>query len=194
VSAQRIWLVRHGETEWSASGRHTGTTDIALTARGEEAARALAGRLADVKVQRVLTSPLQRARRTAEIAGFAEGAEVVPDLVEWNYGQYEGITTPEIRKTAPGWTIWSSPTPGGETPEQITARLDRVVDDLLHTDGDVAVFGHGHALRVLAARWVCETADFGRHLVLSTAAVCCLGYERDSPAIVLWNDAATQTP
>src|SRR6476469_6092849 len=147
-----LWLVRHGETEWSRDGRHTSTTDLDLTESGVEVARTLRDRLAGETFDLVLSSPRHRARRTAELAGFAE-VDVDDDLVEWDYGDYEGITTAEIRETVPGWTIWTHPTPGGETAEQVTARLDRVV---ARCEGHerVLLFSHGHALRALAARWI----------------------------------------
>ncbi|GAA1588948.1 histidine phosphatase family protein [Kribbella hippodromi] len=183
----RLFLVRHGETEWSKSGRHTSVTDLPLTAEGERVAKSLRPRLADESFDLVLTSPRQRARRTAELAGFAD-AEVDDDLVEWNYGDYEGITTAEIRKTVPGWTIWDDPVPNGETPAQLTTRLDRVITRIATTPGDVLIFGHSHALRALTARWLQLPATQGRHFVLDTATVSTLGWERDSPAILHWNN------
>src|SRR5690349_19447842 len=156
-----VWLVRHGETEWSASGKHTGTTDIPLTEKGEESARELEPRLAGESFELVLTSPMQRARRTAELAGFPD-AEVDKDLVEWGYGDYEGITTPEIRESVPGWTVWTHPTPGGETREEVSERLDRVVGRCREVSGDVLLVGHGHALRALAARWLGLPVTEGR--------------------------------
>jgi broad specificity phosphatase PhoE len=182
----RLWLVRHGETEWSRDGRHTSTTDLPLTEAGVETARELAGRLGGEDFDLVLTSPRQRARRTAELAGFAE-AEVADDLVEWDYGDYEGITTKEIRRTVPGWTVWSHPVPNGETPADVTARLDRVIARVHGVAGDVLVFGHSHALRALAARWLELDVTEGRHFVLGTATVSVLGWERGSPAVHRWN-------
>jgi broad specificity phosphatase PhoE len=180
-----VWLVRHGETEWSRDHRHTSTTDLPLTALGEESARALAPRLAELDFDRVLTSPLRRARRTAELTGHAD-AEVVTDLVEWGYGEYEGITTAEIRETVPGWTVWSHPTPGGEPPEQVTARLDRVLTRL-RGPGRSLVFGHGHALRALTARWLGLPVGGGRGFRLDTATVSVLGFERETPVLLRWN-------
>ncbi|MFI5697174.1 histidine phosphatase family protein [Kribbella sp. NPDC051586] len=182
----RVFLVRHGETEWSRSGRHTSVTDLPLTPDGERVAAGLKERLADESFDLVLTSPRQRARRTAELAGYPD-AEVDDDLVEWNYGDYEGITTAEIRKTVPGWTVWDDPVPHGETPAQVTTRLDRVVARIAAVPGDVLVFGHSHALRALTARWLELDATEGRHFVLNTATVSTLGWERGSPAILHWN-------
>lgn len=182
----QVWLVRHGETEWSKSGRHTSTTDLPLTAEGERIAAELKDRLARVQFDLVLTSPRQRARRTAELAGFGD-AVTDDDLVEWNYGDYEGITTAEIRKKVPGWTIWDDPVPNGESPEQVAARLDRVVQRIAAVDGDVLIFGHSHALRALTARWLELGVTEGRHFVLDTATLSVLGWERGSPAIHRWN-------
>ncbi|MDX3002884.1 histidine phosphatase family protein [Kribbella solani] len=182
----RLFLVRHGETEWSRSGRHTSVTDLPLTAEGERVAKSLRPRLAGESFDLVLTSPRQRARRTAELAGFPD-AEVDDDLVEWNYGAYEGITTAEIRRTVPGWTIWDDPVPNGETPAQLSTRLDRVIARITATPGDVLVFGHSHALRALTARWLNLPATEGRHFILDTATLSTLGWERDSPAIHHWN-------
>jgi probable phosphoglycerate mutase len=180
-----VWLVRHGETEWSRDHRHTSTTDVPLTPVGEQAARALAPRLADVAFDSVLTSPLQRARHTAELTGFG-GAEVEPDLVEWSYGDYEGITTAEIREQVPGWTVWTHPTPGGESAAEVTARLDRVVARL-RGSARTLVFGHGHALRALTARWLGLPVQEGRGFRLDTATVSVLGYERETPVMLRWN-------
>jgi broad specificity phosphatase PhoE len=182
----RVFLVRHGETEWSRSGRHTSVTDLPLTPEGERVAAGLTERLAGESFDLVLTSPRQRARRTAELAGYPD-AEVDDDLVEWNYGDYEGITTAEIRKTVPGWTVWDDPVPHGETPAEITARLDRVVARIAAVPGDVLVFGHSHALRGLTARWLELDVTEGRHFVLNTATLSTLGWERGSPAILQWN-------
>ena len=181
-----IWLVRHGETEWSRDGRHTSTTDLPLTPEGEEVARGLRSRLADVDFDLVLTSPLQRARRTAELVGHAE-AEVDPDLTEWDYGEYEGRTSAEIREDVPDWTIWTHPVPGGETAEQVTARLDRVVDRLRDVPDRALVFGHGHALRALTARWLGLPVTDGRLFRLDTATLSRLGYERETAVILAWN-------
>jgi len=181
-----LWLVRHGETEWSRDGRHTSTTDLDLTEKGVEVACALKDRLEGQAFDLVLTSPRLRARRTAELAGFSD-AEVDDDLVEWDYGDYEGVTTPEIRESVPSWTVWTHPTPGGETAEQVTDRLDRVVAKVQRSGDRVLVFGHGHSLRALAARWIEQPVDEGRFFKLDTATVSTLGYERDFPVVLRWN-------
>ena len=181
-----VWLVRHGETEWSRDGRHTGSTDIPLTEQGEESARALAPRLSGTRFALVLTSPLERARRTAALAGFPE-AEVDQDLVEWRYGDYEGITTDEIRETVPDWTVWTHPCPGGESSEDVATRLDRVVARCLREAGDVLLVGHGHALRGLAARWLGLPVTDGRHFRLDTGTVSVLGHERETAVLLHWN-------
>ncbi|WP_205471164.1 histidine phosphatase family protein [Nocardioides sp. SYSU D00038] len=181
-----VWLVRHGQTEWSRDGRHTSVTDLPLLPEGEEAARGLAPRLAGTVFDLVLTSPRQRARETARLAGFAD-AEVEPDLVEWAYGEHEGVTTEEIRRTVPGWTVWHGDVPGGETAEAVGARLDRVVARCRAVDGRVLLFSHGHALRVLAARWLGLPASEGRLLRLDPATVSVLGAERDEPVVLRWN-------
>lgn len=183
---REVWLVRHGETEWSRDHKHTSVTDLPLTEAGVETAKTLADRLSDVRFDRVLSSPRERARRTAELAGFTEVA-LDEDLVEWAYGDYEGITTAEIRESVPGWTVWTHPSPGGEDAAAVTERLDRVVSTLRAGSGRTLVFGHGHALRALAARWIEQPADEGRFLRLDTATVCCLGYERETPVILRWN-------
>ncbi|GAA1601960.1 acid phosphatase [Kribbella sancticallisti] len=182
----RLWLVRHGETEWSKSGRHTSTTDLPLTEEGERIAASLKERLAGHQFDLVLTSPRQRARRTADLADFPD-AVVDDDLVEWNYGDYEGITTAEIRETVPGWTVWDNPVPNGETAAQVSTRLDRVTARIAAVDGDVLVFGHSHALRGLTARWLELDVTEGRHFVLNTATVSILGWDRGSPAVHQWN-------
>jgi broad specificity phosphatase PhoE len=181
-----IWLVRHGETEWSRDHRHTSTTDLPLTEYGVQVARGLADRLAATSFDRVLTSPRQRARRTAELAGFPDAA-VDADLVEWDYGKYEGVTTAEIRETVPGWTVWTHGSPGGEDADQVCERLDRVVARLRATAGRSLLFGHGHALRALTARWLDQPVLEGRNFVLDTATVSVLGFERDTPAVRRWN-------
>jgi broad specificity phosphatase PhoE len=181
-----LWLVRHGPTEWSEAGRHTSTTDLPLLPAGEEAARGLVARLEGLEFALVLTSPRLRARRTAELAGHPD-AEVDDDLVEWGYGDYEGVTTPEIRESVAGWTVWTHPSPGGEAAAAVGARLDRVVARVRAVDGRTLVFAHGHSLRVLAARWLgLEVAD-GRLLRLDTATISVLGYERETPVVLRWN-------
>ena len=181
-----LWLVRHGETEWSRDGRHTSTTELDLTETGVEVAQTLRDRLADTSFDLVLTSPRHRARRTAELAGFAD-AEVDDDLVEWDYGKVEGRTTADIRVGLPGWTVWDGPVPGGETLDEVAARADRVIARLRAGSGDQAVIAHGHVLRVLAARWCGWRPVDGRHLPLAAGAVCELGWERETPALVAWN-------
>jgi broad specificity phosphatase PhoE len=181
-----LWLVRHGETEWSRDGRHTSTTDLPLTRVGEEAALALAPRLAQTAFDLVLTSPRRRARRTAELAGFPD-AEVDEDLVEWTYGDYEGVSTAEIRETVPGWSVWTHPTPGGESAADVSARLDRVVTRAREVGGRSLVFAHGHSLRVLAARWLQHPAEEGRSYKLDTSTVSVLGFERETPVLLRWN-------
>ncbi|WP_440901589.1 histidine phosphatase family protein, partial [Actinosynnema sp.] len=165
---------------------HTSTTDLPLLPEGEEAARALAPRLADVVFAQVLSSPRQRARRTAALAGFAS-VEVDEDLVEWGYGDYEGRTTASIRETVPGWSVWTHPTPGGETAASVTARTDRVVARVRAVDGPTLVFGHAHGLRALAARWLDLDVTEGRHLRLDTATISGLVWERESPVVLRWN-------
>lgn len=184
----KIYLVRHGETEWSKSGRHTGRTDLPLTADGEAAARALRPRLARTAFARVLTSPLRRASHTAELAGFAAIAD--PDLMEWDYGDYEGLTTDAIRKDRPAWELFRDGCPGGESVAQMTARADGVVLRLKALDGNVLIFSHGHFLRSLAARWVSQPLAFAEALLLSTATVSILDFGHhsiDEPAIGQWN-------
>jgi probable phosphoglycerate mutase len=187
-----IYLARHGETAWSLSGQHTGTTDLPLTDRGERNARALCERLKGHQFARVFTSPLQRARRTCELAGFGAVAKVDPDLVEWNYGAYEGRKTAEIRKERPDWQLFRDGCPGGESVAAIGARADRVVTRLREIDGDVLVFSSGHFLRVLGARWLGLEPAAGRLLMLKTAALSILGYEHDktNPVLQLWDDTS----
>jgi broad specificity phosphatase PhoE len=181
-------IARHGETEWSRTMRHTGNTDLALTEEGEAQARSVAERLAGREFALVLSSPLQRARRTAELAGYGDRAEPDDDLREREYGEYEGLTTKEIRVERPGWDVWRDDSPGGETPDQVGVRADRVIERALAAGGDVALFAHGHLLRVLGARWMEDPAVKGGNLGLSTGAVCELGFERERRAIWLWND------
>ena len=181
-----LWVVRHGQTEWSVAGRHTSTTDLPLLPEGEDAARELGPRLAGHPFALVLTSPRLRARRTAELAGFP-GAAVDEDLAEWAYGDYEGVTSAEIQEQAPGWTIWTGTVPGGESAEQVGARLDRIVARVRDVEGDALVFGHGHALRALAARWLGLPVSEGRLLRLDTATVSVLGHEREDPVVLRWN-------
>jgi broad specificity phosphatase PhoE len=186
MACDEVWLVRHGETEWSRDGRHTSTTDLPLTADGERVAAGVRDRLDDDHFSLVLTSPRLRARETARLAGHPE-AEVDGDLAEWDYGELEGETSTEIRETYPGWTIWTGPVPGGETAPQVSTRLDRVVARCRAAEGRVLVFGHGHALRALAARWLDLPVTDGRHRRLDTATVSVLAYERETPVVLRWN-------
>lgn len=181
-----LWLIRHGETEWSRDGRHTGTTEVPLTPHGEEVARDLRRRLAGVHFDLVLTSPRERARRTAALAGFPD-AHVEADLAEWDYGDYEGVTTAEIREEVPGWTVWSHPCPGGESAAEVSGRIDRVLAAVRAHGGRVLAFSHGHASRALAARWLAQPVQEGRLFSLGTATVSVLGYERECPVVERWN-------
>jgi probable phosphoglycerate mutase len=185
--AHEIWLIRHGETEWSRSGAHTGRTDIPLTAEGRARAAAIGRYLAGRRFAMVLVSPLERARETCRLAGYGDVAQVEPNLREWDYGEYEGRTTAEIRQTRPGWLLWKDGVPGGETIEQVGARADAVIARALAADGDVALFAHGHVLRILAARWIGLAPDGGRLLALDTASLSRLGYERETQVITRWN-------
>ena len=185
-----VYLARHGETAWSLSGQHTGMTDLPLTERGERNARNLGGRLKGLAFAKVFTSPLQRAVRTCELSGFGAAAEIDPDLVEWNYGEYEGRTSREIREKRPDWNLFRDGCPGGETPAQIGARADRVVSRLRAVQGNALVFSSGHFLRVLAARWVWFAPGAAERFLLITASLSALSYERDlsRPVIHLWDD------
>jgi broad specificity phosphatase PhoE len=185
-----VYVVRHGATEWSKNGRHTGTTDLPLLPEGEEQAKAVADVLAGVEFALVLCSPLQRARETAALAGLGDRAELTDDLLEWDYGELEGVTTAEIRKTYPGWTVWDGPIPGGETIEQVAARVDRVIARAKAAEGRVALFGHGHCLRVVTARWCELDPKEGRRFPLETATLNVLGWEHEYTAVRLWNDRA----
>jgi probable phosphoglycerate mutase len=184
-----LWLIRHGETAWSLSGQHTGRTDIPLTPRGVGQAEMLGRRISGWKFALVLTSPLARARETCRLAGHLAAARIDEDLMEWDYGAFEGRTSADIRQETPGWTIWTGGVRGGETVEQVGARTDRVIARALAADGDVALFAHGHVLRVLAARWLRLPAAGGRYLGLDTASLSRLGHERDQPIIRSWNVA-----
>ncbi|HEU5002057.1 MAG TPA: histidine phosphatase family protein [Actinomycetota bacterium] len=180
-------VVRHGDTEWAIHGRHTGCTDVALTGQGRREAAALAGLLAGRQFARVLVSPLQRAEETCRLAGFGDAAQLCPDLEEWNYGAYEGRTTDEILAERPGWSLWRDGVPGGETVDEVGERADRVIAEARSAGGDVALFAHGHVLRILAARWIGMPASAGQHLALDPAGVGTLGYEHDYPVIRAWN-------
>ena len=183
----RIWLVRHGETEWSKSGQHTGRTDIPLTATGEQQGKALGRHLAGRQFALVLTSPLGRARQTCRLAGFSTGAQVTDDLLEWNYGVYEGRTTAAVRAEQPGWSIWTTTVAQGETVEQVGERARRVIERADAVAGDVALFAHAHILRILAACWMGLPPIHGRSLTLSTASLSVLGYERETRVLQIWN-------
>lgn len=186
----QLYLMRHGETAWSLSGQHTGRTDIPLIEQGEQDARKLAERLRAVKFSRVFTSPLQRARRTCELAGLGDLAEIEPDLAEWDYGEYEGLRPVDIREGRPDWNVFRDGCPGGESPAQVSERADRVIARLRTLEGNIATFSHGHFGRVLAAHWIGFEIRQAQNLLLSTASISILGYEHnvaEVPAIVLWN-------
>lgn len=184
---QKIYLVRHGETEWSLSGQHTGVTDIPLTANGRSTAKLFEPLAAKESFDLVLTSPLQRARMTCELAGLSNQAEIDRDLMEWNYGEYEGLTTKQIHTKSPEWMLFRDGCPGGETPEQIGARADRVIARVRAVEGNVALFAHGHILRVLASRWIELPVMAGCHFLLDTATLSVLSYYRGVPAVKRWN-------
>ena len=184
------YLARHGETEWSREGRHTGITDLPLTEQGERNAQRLRERLTGLLFVKVLTSPLQRAKRTSELAGFGGVAEVDPDLVEWNYGDYEGVRTDEIRANQPGWELFRDGCPNGESPADVAARADRVVARVRAIKGNALIFSSGHFLRMFAARWLGLEPITGKYLMLDTASLSALSYEHDicDPALRFWND------
>jgi probable phosphoglycerate mutase len=182
-----VILVRHGATEWSRNGRHTGRTDLPLLPDGEAEGRAAATLLGERQFALVLMSPLERARRTCELAGYADQAVITDDLLEWDYGDYEGRTTADIRDEVPGWTVWDGPVPGGECLAEVAARADRVIDRARAVGGDVALFSHGHVLRVIAARW-CELApESGKRFPLETGTLNILGWEHEYPTLRVWN-------
>jgi probable phosphoglycerate mutase len=187
MTTQQIYLVRHGETEWSLSGQHTGVTDIPLTENGRNLARLLAPVLAKETFALVLMSPLERARTTCQLAGLGKRAEIDCDLMEWNYGEYEGLTPKQIHEKAPGWMIFSDGCPGGENLEQVGARVDRVIARVRAVEGHAALFAHGHIFRVFAARWLGLPAPAGCHFLLDTARLSILSYYRDIPAVKRWN-------
>jgi broad specificity phosphatase PhoE len=187
IPAQQVFLVRHGETEWSLNGRHTGTSDIPLTEHGRQVARQWQPILAKESFSLTLTSPMQRARETCRLAGFENVAHVEPDLVEWNYGRYEGLTTDQIHATVPDWLLFRDGCPGGEQPGEIGARVDRVIAKVRAVNGDVILFAHGHVLRVFAARWLDLPPSNGRHFLLDPATLNILSYYRGSSAIKRWN-------
>lgn len=181
-----LWLVRHGETQWSRDGRHTSVTDLPLTDAGERAARKLRERLADVAMDLVLCSPRRRALDTAALAGFADPT-LEPDLVEWDYGDYEGVTTPQIRERDPGWWLWTDGCPGGESPQEVAERLDRVIERVRSHGGRVLALAHGHSLRVLAARWLGMPVEAGASFLLNTSTVSVLAWDRGTPVVDRWN-------
>jgi probable phosphoglycerate mutase len=181
-------LVRHGETEWSRSGKHTGRTDVPLTDLGRSQGAALRGALGGHAFALVLTSPLGRAFETCRLAGFADRAQVRDELMEWDYGAYEGRTTPEIREERPGWTLWRDGVPGGETIQHVAARVDRVIGELRGANGDALLFAHGHVLRVLTARWLGLEPHAGRLFALDPATLSTLGYERETRVVRRWNE------
>ena len=186
-----VYLARHGETAWTISGQHTGLTDLTLTERGERNARRLEERLSGLSFAKVFTSPLQRAKRTCELAGFRDVAEIDQDLVEWNYGEYEGRRTAEIRAERPDWELFRDGCPGGESPAEVAARADRVVSRVRTAPGDVLLFSSGHFIRVLATRWIgLEVTANAKRFMLSTASLSVVGYEKEMsrPVIQLWND------
>ncbi len=190
MAAPEIVLARHGETEWSVSGQHTGTTDIPLTDDGRHQAELLGRRLRGREFVAVLSSPLQRALESCRLAGLGDRCETRAELAEWDYGDYEGTTTPEIRETVPGWTVWSHGAPGGETAAEVGARVDRVLDELAALDGDSVVFAHGHLLRMMGARWIGLAPEDGALLALDTATLSVLSSERERRVLSLWNDGS----
>jgi probable phosphoglycerate mutase len=185
----QVVLVRHGETDWSRTGRHTGWTDVPLTDDGRRQARAIARKLAGRQFERVLSSPLSRALETCRLAGYGGDVVVDPDLREWDYGAYEGRTSAEIRESIPGWSVWTHPIADGESIDDVGRRADRVIARLRDVDGSVAVFAHGHVLRILAARWLSLPPVTGRSFALATATVSALGWERENPVVLAWNEA-----
>ena len=187
ATLRRAFLIRHGETEWSLSGQHTGTTDIPLTENGRNVARQLEPLLRAATFSLVLTSPLRRARQTCELAGLGAQAEVDANLLEWNYGEYEGLTSKQINETVPGWILFNDGCPGGESPSEVGARADQVVARIRSIEGDVALFGHGHFFRVLVARWLGLPPAAGSHFLLDTATISVLSHYRGIPAVKRWN-------
>ncbi|MDQ6935063.1 MAG: histidine phosphatase family protein [Actinomycetota bacterium] len=184
--ADELWIIRHGETVWSRDRRHTSRTELPLTPNGEKVARELRDRLAGVSFDLVLSSPRERARTTAKLAGFSD-AHIEEDLAEWDYGEYEGLSTAQIRESVPGWTVWSHPCPGGESAGQVSRRMDRVLAKVRAHGGRVLMFSHGHASRALTARWLGLRVSEGRLFILGTATISVLGYEHEAPAVARWN-------
>ena len=181
-------MIRHGETEWSKNLRHTGRTDLPLTDKGRRMAALLKPALSEYHFVAVLVSPLQRARDTAALAGFGDRALVRPDLLEWDYGDYEGRTTAEIREQRPGWSIWDDSIPHGESLEDVGRRVDRIIEEVRAAEGDVALVAHGHVLRIFTARWLALLPDQGRLFALDTATISAVGYEREQPVLARWNE------
>jgi broad specificity phosphatase PhoE len=182
-----VFVIRHGETAWSISGQHTGTTDLPLTDNGRKLAERMRPVLATKTFELVLCSPMRRARETCELVGLGDKAVIDADLAEWNYGEYEGLTTEQIREVAPGWQLFRDGCPGGETPEQVGARVDRLMARSRAVKGETALFAHGHVLRVFAVRWIGLPASAGQHFLLDTGTLCVLGYYREIPAVRVWN-------
>ena len=187
ANAMSLFCIRHGETEWSLSGQHTGVTDIPLTERGRELAKRLRAPLSRCRFSLVLVSPLKRALETCSLAGLADHAQVEPDLVEWDYGEYEGLTTEQIRANDPGWILFRDGCPGGEAPDEVGRRVDRIISRALEVDGDVALFAHGHVLRTLAARWIGLAPQEGMRFLLDTGTLSTLGFYRGTRAVRSWN-------
>lgn len=185
--ADQVYIVRHGATEWSESGQHTSRTDLPLLESGEQQAADVADKLDGCRFGLVLCSPLLRARETCRLAGFGDVAEITPELCEWDYGEYEGLTTPQIREKRPDWNLWRDGCPGGETPEQIAARIDRLLGRLADVDGDAIAFAHGHVLRVLAARWLEMSVEAGARFKLEAGSLGILGHERETAVIEGWS-------
>lgn len=183
-----VYCIRHGETEWSLSGQHTGRTDIPLTENGRRLASELRPLLMGHDFALVLSSPMSRARETCALAGLSHSSQIEPDLSEWDYGDYEGLTTDQINETAPGWLIFRDGCPGGESPSDVAERVDRVIASLRDARGDVALFAHGHVLRVLAARWIGLSPRAGARFLLDTGTLSVLGHYRGEPAIRVWNN------
>ena len=190
-SPAEVVLVRHGETEWTITGQHTGRTDIPLTEKGRKQARLLEPLLSAANFALVLSSPLQRARETCELAGLGDRMELEPDLMEWDYGEYEGITSKEIKRTDPSWMVFRDGCPGGETPAQVGARVDRLIQRIRPVAGRVALFAHGHLLRVFVSRWIGFPPSAGQHFLLDTSTVGVLGYYQGVPAVKRWNAPVT---
>ena len=194
AGADQVVLVRHAETQWSRDGRHTGRTDIPLTDCGRQAARALGRRLAGWHFELVLVSPSRRARATCELSGLGARAQVREELLEWDYGEYEGLTSAQIEAERANWSLWRDGCPGGESAAEVGARADRVIAELNAAEGAAAVFSHGHTLRVLGARWIALDPRDGGRLGLSTSAICVLGHEHGTPILARWNDAGASAP